>query len=242
MATEVKLPRLGQGMESGTIVRWLKAEGEVGEEGRAAVRARHRQGDAGGRGRGRRRAAEDPRQRGRGRGRHDDRGDRQGGRGGVPRGQGRPCSGGCDLGDEWGGNARGRRGGATRAGVCACGTESGGHRRRPGQGVAAGAPDRARARHRPLPRSPAPGRTGASSPRTSSAQGRCRGDPCTVRAAGRGRDRAADVDAQDDRAPAHRSVGGAGVPARCLGRHDRGPASPRATRRPARRGRRRSRR
>jgi pyruvate dehydrogenase E2 component (dihydrolipoyllysine-residue acetyltransferase) len=28
MATEVKLPRLGQGMESGTIVRWLKAEGE----------------------------------------------------------------------------------------------------------------------------------------------------------------------------------------------------------------------
>ena len=24
MATEVKLPRLGQGMESGTIVRWLK--------------------------------------------------------------------------------------------------------------------------------------------------------------------------------------------------------------------------
>jgi pyruvate dehydrogenase E2 component (dihydrolipoamide acetyltransferase) len=28
MAVEVKLPRLGQGMESGTIVRWLKAEGE----------------------------------------------------------------------------------------------------------------------------------------------------------------------------------------------------------------------
>jgi pyruvate/2-oxoglutarate dehydrogenase complex dihydrolipoamide acyltransferase (E2) component len=28
MATEVKLPRLGQGMESGTIVRWLKGEGE----------------------------------------------------------------------------------------------------------------------------------------------------------------------------------------------------------------------
>jgi pyruvate dehydrogenase E2 component (dihydrolipoamide acetyltransferase) len=28
MATEVKLPRLGQGMESGTIVRWLKTEGE----------------------------------------------------------------------------------------------------------------------------------------------------------------------------------------------------------------------
>jgi pyruvate dehydrogenase E2 component (dihydrolipoamide acetyltransferase) len=29
MATEVKLPRLGQGMESGTIVRWLKSEGDV---------------------------------------------------------------------------------------------------------------------------------------------------------------------------------------------------------------------
>ena len=28
MATEVKLPRLGQGMESGTIVKWLKGEGE----------------------------------------------------------------------------------------------------------------------------------------------------------------------------------------------------------------------
>ncbi len=28
MATEVKLPRLGQGMESGTIVRWLKGEGD----------------------------------------------------------------------------------------------------------------------------------------------------------------------------------------------------------------------
>src|SRR6266699_2263620 len=28
MTAEVKLPRLGQGMESGTIVKWLKAEGE----------------------------------------------------------------------------------------------------------------------------------------------------------------------------------------------------------------------
>ena len=33
MATEVKLPRLGQGMESGTIVRWLKAEGEPVRKG-----------------------------------------------------------------------------------------------------------------------------------------------------------------------------------------------------------------
>ena len=35
MATEVKLPRLGQGMESGTIVKWLKSEGEQVEKGEA---------------------------------------------------------------------------------------------------------------------------------------------------------------------------------------------------------------
>src|SRR5919197_6236808 len=29
MAVEVKLPRLGQGMESGTIIRWLKSEGDT---------------------------------------------------------------------------------------------------------------------------------------------------------------------------------------------------------------------
>src|SRR5947207_3960371 len=33
MATEVKLPRLGQGMESGTIVKWLKSEGDPVEKG-----------------------------------------------------------------------------------------------------------------------------------------------------------------------------------------------------------------
>jgi pyruvate dehydrogenase E2 component (dihydrolipoamide acetyltransferase) len=33
MATEVKLPRLGQGMESGTIVKWLKAEGDAVQKG-----------------------------------------------------------------------------------------------------------------------------------------------------------------------------------------------------------------
>src|SRR5919112_14620 len=33
MATEVKLPRLGQGMEAGTIVKWLKAEGEAVQKG-----------------------------------------------------------------------------------------------------------------------------------------------------------------------------------------------------------------
>jgi pyruvate dehydrogenase E2 component (dihydrolipoyllysine-residue acetyltransferase) len=33
MAIEVKLPRLGQGMESGTIVRWLKTEGDAVSKG-----------------------------------------------------------------------------------------------------------------------------------------------------------------------------------------------------------------
>ena len=33
MAVEVKLPRLGQGMEAGTIVRWLKSEGDNVEKG-----------------------------------------------------------------------------------------------------------------------------------------------------------------------------------------------------------------
>ena len=33
MSTEVKLPRLGQGMESGVIVRWLKAEGDAVSKG-----------------------------------------------------------------------------------------------------------------------------------------------------------------------------------------------------------------
>jgi pyruvate dehydrogenase E2 component (dihydrolipoyllysine-residue acetyltransferase) len=33
VATEIKLPRLGQGMESGTIVKWLKSEGDTVEKG-----------------------------------------------------------------------------------------------------------------------------------------------------------------------------------------------------------------
>ncbi len=33
MADEVKLPRLGQGMEAGTIVKWLKSEGDAVEKG-----------------------------------------------------------------------------------------------------------------------------------------------------------------------------------------------------------------
>src|SRR5947208_6954218 len=33
MANEVKLPRLGQGMEAGTITKWLKSEGDTVEKG-----------------------------------------------------------------------------------------------------------------------------------------------------------------------------------------------------------------
>jgi pyruvate dehydrogenase E2 component (dihydrolipoamide acetyltransferase) len=33
LASEVKLPRLGQGMEAGTIVKWLKSEGDAVEKG-----------------------------------------------------------------------------------------------------------------------------------------------------------------------------------------------------------------
>ena len=33
MANQVTLPRLGQGMESGTITRWLKSEGDPVEKG-----------------------------------------------------------------------------------------------------------------------------------------------------------------------------------------------------------------
>jgi len=33
VSTEIKLPRLGQGMESGTIVKWLKSEGDQVEKG-----------------------------------------------------------------------------------------------------------------------------------------------------------------------------------------------------------------
>ncbi|MGI8420796.1 MAG: biotin/lipoyl-containing protein, partial [Gaiellaceae bacterium] len=33
MSIEIKLPRLGQGMEAGTITKWLKAEGDTVKKG-----------------------------------------------------------------------------------------------------------------------------------------------------------------------------------------------------------------
>ena len=48
MATEVILPKLGQTMEEGTIVEWLKEEGEEVQRGEVLFTV-DRQGDAGGR-------------------------------------------------------------------------------------------------------------------------------------------------------------------------------------------------
>ena len=81
MASEVKLPRLGQGMESRHDRQVAEGRGRPRREGRAALRGRHRQGDPGGRGRGERRPAPDRRRVGRGAGRPDDRRDRRAGRG-----------------------------------------------------------------------------------------------------------------------------------------------------------------
>ena len=42
---EIVMPRLSDSMEEGTIIRWLKQDGERGVRGRAAGRGRDRQGD-----------------------------------------------------------------------------------------------------------------------------------------------------------------------------------------------------
>ena len=53
MADEVKLPRLGQGMEMGTIVRWLKGEGDQVQKGEPLYEIDTDKVDPGGRGGGR---------------------------------------------------------------------------------------------------------------------------------------------------------------------------------------------
>ena len=47
MASEILLPRLGQGMESGVIVRWLKAEGDTVAKGEQAGEQVRRQEQSG---------------------------------------------------------------------------------------------------------------------------------------------------------------------------------------------------
>ena len=164
-----------------------EGRGRAGQEARAALRARHRQGDAGGRGRGRRRAAEDRRRLGRGRGRPDDRLHRQRGRGrplrerrcagggrsrvgrGGGRGAGRGRSGGRAAPGMDDQRARGQEAAAATAEAATPPSPTRPCARRPRQGVAARAQARAREgdRHRDAAAAAAP-RAG-SSPRTSSA-------------------------------------------------------------------------
>ena len=208
MANEVKLPRLGQGMESGTIVRWLKGEGDAVEKGEPLYEldtdkvTQEVEAEAS------RRAAEDRRAVGRGAGRADGRGDRRAGRGGLDRR-----------------TRRAPRSAEASGAPSATGEEP---RARPTRRADAGAvlsqlPQRRRTAAASRPRrSPAgsrasaasswrrcaaPAPTGGSSPRTSSARA---GSPATAcrrrRACRRGRVRPADEHPQDDRAPPDRGV------------------------------------
>ena len=244
VATEIKLPRLGQGMEAGTIVRWLKSEGEQVREGRAALRARHGQGDAGGRGRRLRRPAADRRRRGRGPGRADDRRDRRGGRGGLGVSeQPAPSRRRVEPQEEGSRGAGARRGARARAGGLDERLRAGdgdqpepAAGRRPRQGVAARAPDRARARDRPrVAARHRPG--GPDRGRGRRARGHRAGRGGRRRSHRRGRARPADLAAQDDRAPHDRGLAGAGLPDLDVGRHDARRRAARAAARARRRGR-----
>ena len=102
------------------------------------------------------------------------------------------------------------------------------------QGVAARPPDRARARDRAR----AAARHGARGPNRRRGRGAGRdragrsagGGACRT-SAGRGRGRAADVDPQDDRAPPDRGLAGAGLPDLDVGGDEPGGRAPRAARR-----------
>ena len=232
MSSQVTLPRLGQGMESGTIVRWLKAEGDTVEKGEplyeldtekvtqeveaeaSGVLLKILAGEGeeievgkpiavigeAGRG-GRRGRARSARPRSRRPRRSRARREADGGRERRARGAGpRPQ------------DAPERARGAARE-------------RRPRQGLAARAADRARAGHRPRGARAAPAPRAASSPRTSSAPRRRPRRRAAARgrsraAARRGRGRPAHRHAQDDRAPHDRGVAGARLPDRDDGRHD----------------------
>ena len=175
MATEVKLPRLGQGMESGTIVKWLKSEGDTVEKGEPLYEldtdkvTQEVEAEASGV------LLQDRGRRGRGAGRQDDRGHRRGGRGGSrPSGNGASAAQKVDEEPQEEGSPRPRREqererGRAAAEQIAEARPAAGSGRRPGQGLAARAPDRARARDRPLVADAAPAPTAGSSPRTSSA-------------------------------------------------------------------------
>ena len=201
--------------------------GRAGHEGRAALRARHRQGDAGGRGRVRRRPAQDRRRRGRGRRRDHRRRHRRAGRGGrragrrarqrqrptatAPPPSAEPATTAEPAPDE---RAERRRAGdeaprdaAPRAvgGRCSRAPARG---RRARQGEPARASDCARARRRPR------AVTGTGPEGRIDRRGRREGGvarPAAAPAPAAPRPEvevvAAHVDAQDDRAPPDRGVG-----------------------------------
>ena len=257
MATEVKLPRLGQGMESGTIVKWLKGEGEpvkkreplyeldtdkVTQEVEAEadgvllkivvdsgeVEVGRTIAFIGSEGE-----------------------DVPSGNGAAPADRGRIGRGG----GRGGGRAADRGQLGSRHGRPACARPGGCRRdrrgrdcrrrrrssapRRPRQGFTARAQARAREgdRHRhperQRPRGP-DRRRGRRARRRRRAEGRSGSNRRSFR---RGRGDRADLDAQDDRAPLDRSLAGAGLPADGLGRHDPVARAARAARRAPARGR-----
>ena len=221
VASEVTLPRLGQGMESGTIVRWLKSEGDQVEKGEPLYEldtdkvTQEVEAEAS------RRPAEDPRAGGRGAGRDAGRVRRRGG-GGRSRqvSATQPAAG---------------RAGAARSEQPMTAT---GEARRPlprPQRTERLPPDGGRVKASPLARRiarergidlasarPAPGPRGGSSPRTSSGRRsrRARDGSAARRRGGRGRARRADLAAQDDRPADDRGVDGARLPDLDVGGHD----------------------
>ena len=161
MATELKLPRLGQGMESGTIVKWLKSEGDAVEKGEPLYEldtdkvTQEVEADAAGV------LLKIAVAGGRGAGRPDGRGDRRAGRRGVDRradrrrraGERREAGRGAEARARARARARGVREQAEAADKWLRATNS---VRRADQGVAARAADRAGARNRAFVRSRAP--------------------------------------------------------------------------------------
>ena len=243
VATEVKLPRLGQGMESGTVVRWLKQEGDRVEKGEPLYEldtekvTQEVEAEASGV------LLKIAVAGGRGPGRQDGRRDRRGRRGGrrqaeepTPRRPRRATPQEEGRARRSASRARGGREARAREPQSRS-TEAANQAERPRQGFAARPPDRPRARHRSrAARGTGPeGRIVAEDVERAEAAPAGAAAAAPARAAGRGRGRPAHVDPKDDRAPADRGVAGAGLPAHDLGGHDARELGSRGARRAARR-------
>ena len=174
MASEVKLPRLGQGMESGTIVKWLKSEGDPVEKGEPLYEldtdkvTQEVEAEASGVllkiavAEGEVPVGETIAVIG-----------EEGEEAPEPSGNGASAAQKVDEEPQEEGSPgpareQERERGRDAAEQVAEATAAAGAGRRPGQGLAARAPDRARARHRPRVADRAPGPRDGSSPRTSS--------------------------------------------------------------------------